>query len=203
MVAESAKAPSTLPAKRGRKPGFSPGSQIPLAIKLTVRSFYVVQGLGPAAIGPLVGLSAQQVTNMVAREGWRAQRGDKRTSKEGDAKKEIERLQSEHASEQNQRIHEAIAIRTEELSVKTLDHCAEILKAPSGSEKELQMASGAAMNFVKIARMSRGLDQRQSERNGAGDQLSVNLFVVRGETVESAVKRVEPVEVVATALPTT
>jgi len=195
MVAELAK-----PLKPARpKPAFGPGSPIPISTKLTVRSFYLLQGLKPSQIAPMVGLSAQQVANLAIREGWSKQRTAKKAEKESRA---LERQDARAEAEIDQ-IQRAIATRTEELSVKTLDHCAEILKSPAGSEKELQMASGAAMNFVKIARMSRGLDQRQSERNGAGDQLSVNLFVVRGEPVESAAKKVEPVEIVATALSTT
>lgn len=197
MVAEVV--PNPKPPKPARtKHAFGPGSPIPLSIKLSVRSFYLLQGLKPSQIAPMVGLSAQQVANLAIREGWSKQRTVKKAEKENRA---LER-QDARADAEVEQIHRAIATRTEELSVKTLDHCADILKSPAGSEKELQMASGAAMNFVKIARMSRGLDQRQGERNGSGDQLNVNVFVVKGETVESAIKRVEPVEVVATALPT-
>ena len=192
MVAESAKTALKAPAKAQFHRGFT----IPESIRLTVRSLYVLQGRGPAEIGPMVNLTPQQVKNLVGREGWTRLR-EKKLKARSEA---IEARMDERAKADVERVVEAVAVRSEELSIRSLDLSSEFLDAKDA--KSLQMASGAAMNFVKIARMSRGLDQRQGERNGSGDQLNVSVFLVRGETVESAVKRAEPVEVVATALPT-
>lgn len=194
MVAESASPPKS-PGKMARKSSvFSPGCQIPLAIKLTVRSLYLVQGQGIAQIWPLVGLTYQQVKNMVAREGWSKERNAPGKLKPESEKSQVEELQLAHAQAEVKRIHESIAIRTEELSVRTLDHCSEILdKRPADMDKALQMASGAARNFVQIARMSRGLDARRSESAGNDGAPSVNVFLVRGETLERPMVRAEVV----------
>lgn len=165
---------------------FSAGNTIPMAVKLTVRSLYVLQGLKPAQIAPMCGLAPQQVANLARREGWTALRNGKKEAKE---QKSIA-LQDARASEDVARVVEAVAIRSEELSVRTLDRCSEILKSGGeDSDKKLQMASGAARNFVQIARMSRGLDARTNPNgNGGFNQLNVNLFVVQGETPESMAK---------------
>ena len=57
------------------------------------------------------------------------------------------------------------------------------------------MASGAALNFTKIARMSRGLDTRQAQDERGS--VSVSLYVVRGETVQRSEKQAIPVQATA------
>lgn len=172
----SAKPPASEPQK------FGAGCPVPLAVKLAVRSFYVVQGMKPAQIAPMVGMNAEQVSNLARREGW----VKLRANQQGEKERKSAEAQDTRAQDDVARIVEAVAIRGEELSVQTLDHCSRILNRktedgnPAIDSKELQMASGAAVNFVKIARMSRGLDAR-----GAGDtrpnQINVGLFIVSGE----------------------
>ncbi len=195
MVAE------TTPAKKPRsKPAFGPGNPIPLPVKLTIRSMYVLQGLQPAQIAPLIHLTPLQVANMVRREGWSKLRGEKREQKESSA---IAR-QDARAGEEISRIHEAAAIRGEECMVKTLDHCANLVSAEAIDEKALQMASGAARNFVQVARMLRGMDSRgpanAAQPQGAGATL---IFVGALErTTPKELKQADAVEVSATpALP--
>jgi predicted nucleic acid-binding protein len=183
MVAEAAK-----PTKR---PVFHPGFRIPEAVRLTVRSLYVLQGLSPSAIGPMVHLTAQQVTNLVAREKWTAKRASKQNSRE---QKAIA-LQDARANDDVQRVVEAVAVRSEELSVRSLDFCSELLDDKDA--KGLQMASGAAANFVKISRMSRGLDVRGAPGDSNG---SVNVFLVAGERVQRSETRAE-VNVTASVVP--
>jgi hypothetical protein len=203
MVAE------TTPAKKPRKvPAFGPGNPIPLPVKLTIRSMYVLQGLQPAQIAPLIHLTPLQVANMVRREGWSKLRGEKRVQKEQSA---ISR-QDARADEEISRIHEAAAIRSEECMVKTADHCAEILNrtmedgvTPAIDSKSLQMASGSLRNFVMAARTLRGMDQRNggASQDGAGN--TTNLIFV-GALAE-APRKAEPkqaesvTEVQATPIP--
>jgi hypothetical protein len=195
MVAETA----PMPAKRPRKPSFGPGSPIPISTKLSVRSFYLLQGLKPSQIAPMVGLSAQQVANLAIREGWSKERTKRKAEKESKA---LER-QDARAGEEIERIHQAIAIRGEELSVKTLDHCADLLSESVIDAKNLQMASGAARNFVQIARMSRGLDRTASGSQSQPQGNSVNLIFVGAleRATPKELKQADAVNVSATAIP--
>jgi len=177
MVAETAIA---TPAKPRKKPQFGPGNPVPLAVRLAIRSMYVLQGLQPSQIAPLVHLTNQQVSNMVRREGWSKLRGEKRVQKEQSA---ISR-QDARADEEISRIHEAAAIRSEECMVKTADHCAEILNrtmedgvTPAIDSKSLQMASGSLRNFVMAARTLRGMDQRNGGASQDGGSQQTLIFV--------------------------
>lgn len=173
-------ASSTKPSKQAT---FSPGWRIPEAIRLTIRSLYVLQGIGPAQISEMVKLTPVQVRNLIAREGWRVQRAKKRNERET---KQIA-VQDARANEDIQRVVEATATLSEELSVGSLILSRELLEAKDA--KGLQMASGAAANFVKIARMSRGLDNRQQDQGS-----SLNVFICRGEVVtKSEPRNVTPV----------
>lgn len=185
-----------LTAQKPTTTKFSPGNPVPLAVKLAVRSFYVLQGLKPSQIGPMVGLSAKQVYNLSRREGWSTERVANRSK----ISEKVKERQDARAADEIAFTHKAIAIRSEELSVKSLDHCAEILGrtmedgiTPAIDSKSLQMATGAARNLVQIARMSRGLDARRSESAGNDGAPSVNVFLVRGETLERPMLRAEVV----------
>lgn len=162
------------------KSHFGPGNPIPLAVRMTVRALYVVQGLKPAQIGPMVHLSATQVQNLVRTSGWSKLRAEKSAQKESKAIA----LQDARADVDVQRVVDATAMLSEDLSLRSLNLCSELVDKKDA--KGLQMASGAARNFVQIARMSRGLDARTNGNGGGGvNQLNVNLFVVQGETPES------------------
>lgn len=174
----SAKPPASAPRAKSL-PQFGPGNPVPLAVKMAVRSFYLIQGLKPAQIGPMVGLSSQQISALARREGW----STGRKGKPGRSEQKAVELQDSRAGVEVEKIHEAIAMRGEELAVGTLELAAERLR--SKDDKGLQMVSGAALNFTKIARMSRGLDARGVNSGGSGAVLAVNLFLVRGETPET------------------
>ncbi len=193
MVAASEKSPAK---PKGPKPEFHPGNPIPLSTRLAVRSFYLIQGLKPVQIAPLVGLSAPQVSQLAIREGWSKQRRPK-------AKERLLKAQNKqdaHAEEQISQIHEAIAIRTEELAVKTADRCADILSrtmedgvTPAIDDKALQMSSGALRNFVQVARMSRGMDSR-GPANAAQPQGGGATLIFVGALERTTPKELKPVE---------
>ena len=189
MVAEISATP--------QKPAPNHASRFPEATRLTIRSLYVVQGRAPAEIALALSLKPQQVRNLVTREGWTQLK-----SKRADSRKQKgEQALLARADADVQRVVEATAILSEDLSLRSLNLSSEFLDAKDA--KSLQMASGAAMNFVKIARMSRGLDSRGGNTpNGVVDSPTLNLFVVRGETLERAVKQADAViEVSAKTLP--
>ena len=160
------------------------GNRIPESLRLAIRSFYVVQGLGPAEIAPMVRMAPLQVRNLIAREKWAPLRAAKQKVRES----KMIQLQDARASEDVARIVEAVAIRSEELSVRSLDFCGELLDAKDA--KGLQMASGAARNFVQISRLSRGLD-RGDASGGAGGKPSVSVFVVTGERLERPMRQAD------------
>ncbi len=173
MVAEvSASQPKTTPR-------FSPGNRIPESIRLTVRSLYVVQGVQVAQIANTLGLKPQQVRNLVVREGW-----TKLRDKKGPRKQELEAKLLARAQDDINRVVEATAILSEDLSLRSLNLCGEYLDAKDA--KSLQMASGAARNLVQIARMSRGMDQRNGPQNSSGDAVPQTLIFVGA--LERAVK---------------
>jgi len=172
MVAETQISPP--PAK---KPVYGPANPIPLAVCLAVRSFYVIQGLKPSQIAPMVGLSPAQITQLAIRKGWSSERVAKRKERS----RKAEQAQDTRAKAEVSQIHEAIAMRTEELAVKTADRCADILGNVAGiDDKALQMSSGALRNFVQVARMSRGMDSRgpQNSPGGNGAQAGATLIFV-------------------------
>src|SRR4029079_15843931 len=83
--------------------------------------------------------------------------------------------------------------------------CASGLRAePWIDAKNLQMASGAAKNFVQIARMSRGMDQRTNGQgnSGSGDAPQTLLFVgMLQEAPKKSERQAEAVNVSATEIP--
>ncbi len=190
MVAETAQ---SAPAKP--KPNHA--NRFPEATRLTIRSLYVVQGRAPAEIALALSLKPQQVRNLVIREGWtqlKAKRADSRKQK-GEAAL-LARAESDV-----QRVVEATAILSEDLSLRSLNYCSELLD--SKDAKSLQMASGAARNFVQIARMSRGLDSRGPQNSpGNGAQAGATLIFVGA--LERTTPKAEPkqvTEIIATAIP--
>ena len=190
MVAEVSQAPQK-PSKRARQ--VLPW-RFPESTRLSIRSLYVVHGRQPKDIALALNLKAQQVSNIIHREGWTALRPKKPTQRQ--EKLEIAIREREQADVA--RVVEATALLSEDLSLRSLNYCSELLDAKD--PKGLQMASGAARNFVQIARMSRGLDSKRDTGADQSAQLNVNLFLVRGETLEQPIKRAEAVDVVAKAV---
>jgi len=178
MVAETQPLP---PVKRPRK--LVP-FRLPESTRLSVRSLYVVHGMQPSQIALAVNLSCQQVRNLISREKWTALKLQRQASREN----RTEREQLARADVDCKRVVEATAILSEDLSLRSLNLCSEYLDTKDA--KSLQMASGAARNFVQIARMSRGLDRPAA---GSGSQpagSTTNLIFVG--TLERSAPKAEP-----------
>ncbi len=166
---------------------FSPGNRIPEAIRLTVRSLYVVQGLQSAQIAKTLGLKPQQVRNLCVREGWSALR-----AKKGPRKQQLEAKLLARAQDDQNRVVEATAILSEDLQLRSLNLCGEYLDAKDA--KSLQMASGAARNFVQISTMLRNPAQRGAIPGQSGGNGGATLIFV------GALERTTPKELKAAEL---
>jgi hypothetical protein len=164
-------------------------TRIPEHIRLAVRSMYVIHARPPSEIARSLALTAPQVSNMIAREGWARLRAKKQNEREQKAVA----IQDTRADHDVARVVETTAVLSEELGIRSLNFSSELLDAKD--PKGLQMASGAALNFVKIARMSRGLDARAGGNERS--DVNVNLYIVRGETVN----RSEPRNVTPAVVP--
>lgn len=174
---------------------FSPGNRIPEAIRLTVRSLYVVQGLQSAQIAKTLGLKPQQVRNLCVREGWSALR-----AKKGPRKQQLEAKLLARAQDDQNRVVEATAILSEDLQLRSLNLCGEYLDAKDA--KSLQMASGAARNFVQISTMLRNPAQRGAIAAQGGNGTTLIFVGALERTTPKEVKPADAVEVSATpALP--
>ena len=155
MVAEA----MTAPRRHHTKP-----HSIPFATRATVRSLYVVHCKSPAEIASAIGLTGLQVRTLIARQGWTKDRDAllaKRDSKE-----------NESVARQIEQVNEVIAIRSEELTVRSLDLCAEALDCKDA--KQLQMASSAARNLDQVRRSARNLDR--GEQGKSGPTFNMALF---------------------------
>ncbi len=154
MVAE------TLPVapETRKRMGFRP--TFPLQLKLKVRSLYVIQQLSSAEIGAQVGLTRKQVQDLVKREGWIAVKRR--------AKASILAKHDARAREEVLEVHEAFALKTEELGMGVLEKAG--ARMPDQDEnvaRDLQALSQTAKNFIGIARQVRGMDlSRDADRNG-------------------------------------
>lgn len=175
MVAET----SPVPAKPKAK--FRP--TFPLPLKLKIRSLYVIQQESPAAIGEKVGLTRQQVQNLITRERWVV---TKRRAKESFQAKQDARTKAEVDE-----VIEAVAVQTEDLSLRVLDKASRAMdREDKEACRDLQALSQTAKNFVGMARQARGLDAEiKAERDGRGN---VILFAASFERIEAApMKRAE------------
>ena len=177
MVAEIAQTPKL------RKKRCMP-TRIPEHIRLAVRSMYVVHGARPSEIARNLGLTPDQISSLIQREQW----APLRAKKQSERMQKAAELQDARASEDVARVVETTAVLSEELGIRSLNFSSELLDAKD--PKGLQMASGAALNFVKIARLSRRLDTRDSD--GSPGSANVNVFLVRGETLDRPMVNVTP-----------
>ncbi len=180
MVAE------TSPAKP-KTPAYSPGNRIPEAIRLTVRSLYVVQGVQVAQIAVSLGLKPQQVRNLVVREGW-----TKLRDKKAPRKQELEAKLLARAQNDMERVVEATAILSEDLQLRSLNLCGEYLDAKDA--KSLQMASGAARNFVQISTMLRNPAQRGAIAAQSGPGTTLIFVGALERTTPKELKPAEPAQ---------
>lgn len=146
----------------------------PLPLKLRVRSLYIIQQLSSAEIAAQVGLTRKQIQDLAAREGWVA---IKQRAKSSLVAKHDARAKAEIAE-----IHDAFALKTEELGMGVLEKAAR--RMPDEDEnvaKDLQALSQTAKNFIGIARQVRGMDLGARESAGVA---SVVVFVADLERVE-------------------
>lgn len=152
---------------------------IPLEDKLRIRTLYVQSGQAPSIIAQGLGMDIRRVNNVIHREGWTKERQAiiGKLEKSADAK----------AQASMNEIVEAVAQKTEELSVRSLNLCDELLTAKD--PKGLQLASAAAFNFVKMTRLCRRMDQSALE---AGASPSVILLRCDVAMPAKAEKNVTP-----------
>lgn len=187
MVAES-------PAK---PPRLSTPNRFSEVQRATIRRLYIVAGQSPAQIAFALSLKPQQVRNLVSREGWLSLKSGKDKTR----KKQLDEKVLARAQEDQNRVVEASAILAEDLQLSSLNLCAEYVSAKD--PKSLQMASGAARNFVQISTMLRNPAQRGAIAGQPGGGASVNLIFVgaleRAQPKE--LKQAEPVNVSATQIP--
>lgn len=182
MVAETLAETKT--PQRGKIGGYR--QTIPLPVKLKIRSLYIIQQLSPAEIGEKMGMTRQQVQGLCYREKW--QRVKQR------AKISFQQQADARAKEEVSEIHDAFALKTEELAMGSLEKASRRMPDEDvNAARDLQALSQTAKNFIGIARQIRGMDSdKRSER---GD---VNItFIGTLERVgDSAPKRLpEPAAV--------
>ena len=145
---------------------------IPEALKLQVRSLYVLHGYAPIQIAQMLQLTADQIYRLVSRNGWNRLKEERGRRKEA--------AQDARAQADVAKVQEVVAIRAEELTVRSLDLCSDFLDTKDA--KNLSMASTAARNLSEITRKSRGLDQVAAVQVNA-QNVQLNTFLARGERV--------------------
>ena len=154
------------PAKKRK---FFKAHSIPFATRATIRSLYVVHCKGPAEIAALVALPRQKICDLVHKNGWTQER-DAILSKR-------ERQQTEEIVRQAEHVNEVVAVRSEELTVRSLDLCSEALDAKDA--RALQLASSSARNLDQIRRAARNLDR--SDQAKSGPTLNLAMFFTHGQ----------------------
>lgn len=86
-------------------------------------------------------------------------------------------------------ICEAIADESEEIALNGLQRARESTEARhEDAAKEFQAWTGGVSNLVRASRAARGLESKQESPGGA----NVNVFLVRGETLERPMVNVTP-----------
>ncbi len=189
MVAET-QPPAVLPAK---PPRMSTGNRFSEVTRATIRRLYIVAGHNPAQIAIALSLKPQQVRNLVAKEGWARLKAGKADSR----KQQINDKLLARAQEDQNRVVEASAILAEDLQLSSLNLCAEYVTAKD--PKSLQMASGAARNFVQISTMLRNPAQRGAIPGPSGNGTTL-IFVGALERAQpKELKQVEPAAIEVSA----
>lgn len=176
MVAAT-QAPTTKP------PRLSTPNRFSEVQRATIRRLYIVAGQSPAQIAFALSLKPQQVRNLVSREGWLSLKSGKDKTR----KKLLDEKVLAHAQADQNRVVEASAILAEDLQLSSLNLCAEYVSAKD--PKSLQMASGAARNFVQISTMLRN-PVKAGAAIAQGGGSTTNLIFVG--TLERAQPKAEP-----------
>lgn len=132
--------------------------KIDLLTRSQARNLYVVRQLSAPEVATQTGLTASQIYNLADREGWTKTRAEiKRKSAEA-----LRARDEEDISE----IVEAVAVKSQVLSLGTLDSAITELATPGEFQaKNLQALSVAAKNFVGLYRQAKSLDVAAQQGN--------------------------------------
>ena len=179
MVADTAQGSKKPKEPKKLNKGFR--QPVPLITRMKVRNLYLGACLGNIEIGEQVGLTANQVAQIVYRDGLPAIRKRKQA-------KAIEATDA-RTDETLEQFNEQLAREAEEISLGALQRAREEVDSPGEfGARNFQSWTGGINNLVKAARTVRGLDAKQAADAGS----TVNLFIVSGERVQRSEARPEP-----------
>lgn len=176
MVAQADKSSEKIRARKQR----AAKSIVDVATKVRIRNLYMVQCLPHKEIARQTGLTERAVQSVVYRLGLAAKR------KENEAKtmERHDALTRDGLSE----VTDAIAAQAEEYALGGLKRSGEALQDEGEfAARNFQSWTGGVKNLVQVAKLARGATDETPQ--GA---VMLNLFCVRGETVERIEKSVTP-----------
>lgn len=155
MVAEALPEVSvSAPKRKGR--GQAPC--IDLLTRSKARNLYAVRQLPAQEVATACGLTVQQIYTLAQREGWTKTRVLMRQKEEQASQAREERDIKE--------LVDAVAVKSQVLSLGTLDSALEELNTPGEFQaKNLQALSVAAKNFVGLYRQAKSLDVASQQGN--------------------------------------
>lgn len=168
-----------------------PRRKVDMVTRMKIRSLYLYNGLDPKEIAEQTQIPVAAIHKLVGNAGWSAQRSR--------LKREIQAKADARSAAEVEGIVEAVAIKSEEMGLRSLDEAGDILDAKVRSDfwaKDLQSVSQAAKNFIGLARQARGLD---TSENQAGNTQSI-LFVSLERVRPREEKTVEPIHELNTPL---
>lgn len=117
--------------------------------RLKVRTLYLIKGLPPSEIAEIVGIRAQSVSNLVAKNGWARERQEREARALARAED-----RAAHAADE---FVQSVVTQSQELAEKGFHHAR---NAEDG--KEFAMAAKGTQVFVQLARQGMGLDAGQT-----------------------------------------
>lgn len=177
MVANASN--TSLPAKPEKKYG---RLAFDMVERLKVRTMYLLMGMEGSEIAAKLECEPRQIANLIHREGWGKERKRRR--------EKAEAAVDARAAEEVGNIVQAVAIKSEELGMASLEKAGDVLETERTEfwAKDVQALSQAAKNFVGLARQARGLDTADNLANSKTQILFVQL-----ERVERIQKKVEEI----------
>ena len=156
----------------------------PLRLRQQAQVLYLVQGLAPREMAPIVNRSIGQIQALVSAEGWFTER--RRMTAE------VTEAVSLRARERVQEVIEAVGALSEQASIATLQRTNEAtLRAPSlDAAQTVRTYAAASRDLVGVARQARGLGDDAPSAIGAAAQFNISLFMLPSH---EGVRRVEEV----------